>query len=101
MTDIKKDPPDICTLRFTRVVFGVTASPFLLNTTLWYHLEQFSDSHPDLVRRLLHSTYVDDIITGASTEEAFQQSKGILQRGGFNIEDPDKFPTTAKEDCYH
>ncbi|MCG8623377.1 MAG: hypothetical protein MJE68_15465, partial [Proteobacteria bacterium] len=29
--DLAKDPPDIRILRFTRVVFGVSSSPFLLN----------------------------------------------------------------------
>ena len=35
-----------------------------------YHLESFLESNEALVRCLLNSTYVDDIITGADTEEA-------------------------------
>ena len=87
--DLTKDPPDVRTLRFTTVIFGVLSSPFLLNATIKYHLEQYLDSHPDLIHSLLHSTYVDDIITGASSEdEAFDlyiQSKEILRCGGFNL----------------
>ena len=54
--------PEILTLRFTRVVFGVSASPFLLNATLKHHIERFSDEHPELVRRLMLSLYVDDVV---------------------------------------
>jgi len=59
--DINREHPEVCILRFTRVVFGVSASPFLLNATLKYHLEQYASTHPDLVGRLLESTYVDDM----------------------------------------
>ena len=98
VNDLTKDPPDVRTLRFTRVIFGVSSSPFLLNATIKYHLEQHLDSHPDLIQSLLRSTYVDDIITGASSEdEAFDlytQSKEILRRGGFNLR---KFLTNSRQ----
>lgn len=96
--DLAKDPPDIRILRFTRVVFGVSSSPFLLNATIRYHLEQYLDSHPDLIRCLLQSTYVDDVIAGAASEdEAFDlytQAKEILQRGGLNLR---KFLTNSRQ----
>ena len=87
--DITQEPPEVCTLRFARVVFGVSPSPFLLNATIKYHLERFRSTHADLVENLLRSTYVDDIVTGADSEEqAFElytDAKGILQHGGFNL----------------
>ena len=87
--DVTKEEPELRTYRFTRVVFGVSSSPFLLNATVRYHLEQFLDSHEAAVRRLLQSTYVDDIISGAdSDEEAFElytQAKSIFRQGGFNL----------------
>lgn len=68
VNDIRQDPPEICTFRFTRVVFGVSScKPLLLNATIRYHLEQFLSSHPDVVQNLLQSTYVDDIVTGAES----------------------------------
>ena len=51
--DVMKDPPKIRILRFARVVFGVSSSPFLLNATIKNHLEQFSSSHAGLVQNLL------------------------------------------------
>ena len=67
-----QNPPEISILRFTRVTFGVSSSPFLLNATIKYHLEEFRETHPELVHQLLISTYVDDIVSGANTgDEAF------------------------------
>ena len=37
---------------FMRVVFGVSSSPFLLNTTIKHHVESFTSSHPKLVKDL-------------------------------------------------
>ena len=93
--DISKNP-EVVTFRFTRVVFGVSSSPFLLNATIRYHLEAHLENHPFIVERLLKSFYVDDVVTGASTEdEAFslyQTAKEILKEGGFNLR---KFSTNA------
>ena len=70
--DITKDEPKLQIYRFTRVVFGVSSSPFLLNATVKFHLENFIESHKAVVERLLQSTYVDDIVSGADSEdEAF------------------------------
>ena len=50
--------------RFCRVVFGLNASPFMLNATLRHHIEQFTDSDPRFVRKMLDSFYVDDLVSG-------------------------------------
>lgn len=38
VADVTQSSPEIVILRFTRVVFDVTASPFLLNVTLDNHM---------------------------------------------------------------
>ena len=55
--------------RFTRVVFGVSSSPFLLNATIRFHLEKYLETKESLVRHLLCSIYVDDVISGGQTED--------------------------------
>lgn len=85
--DMQKDTPDVLTFRFARVVFGVSASPFLLNATLQTHLEGYAPS--DMVQKLLRSFYVDNLVTGADDEQEayalFRESRDILKQGGFNL----------------
>lgn len=87
--NILADQPNVVELRFARVVFGVSPSPFLLNATIRHHLEKYHDTHPALVRKLCRSFYVDDLVTGAEDDERahqeFVKSKEILKEGGFNL----------------
>ena len=93
--NVQQKEPKIITLRFTRVVFGVSSSPFLLNATIRHHLEKFSASYPRLVSCISQSLYVDDLVCGASDEESayelFVTSKRILS-GSFNLR---KFTTNS------
>ena len=70
-------------------MFGLSPSPFLLNATLKQHLEKYKTCHPNTISHLLDSIYVDDVITGAETEEAafqlYQQSKKIFGDASFNL----------------
>lgn len=95
--DASKDSPDLIIYRFTRIVFGVSSSPFLLNATIRFHLEKYLETNESLVRGLLRSTYVDDIMSGGHTEdEAFDlytESKRIFREGGFNLR---KFLTNSR-----
>ena len=65
--DLTAEQPQPIEQRFTRVVFGVSSSPFLLNATICFHLEN-SAADSDLISKLIKAFYVDDIITGAEDE---------------------------------
>ena len=52
------------TLRFTRALFGLAPSPFLLGGVIKQHLEACRTENPDLVREIEKSLYVDDLISG-------------------------------------
>ena len=96
--DLQSEEPKVTVLRFTRVVFGVSSSPFLLNATVQYHLEKFSSVYPELVSRILHSLYVDDLVCGADSEheaqELFETSRRLLRSGSFNLR---KFKTNSPQ----
>ena len=82
--------------RFARVVFGVSSSPFLLNATVRYHLEQHSEAQSDLVSKVLRSIYVDDIVIGSESKEKaydlYTGAKPLLKIGAFNLR---KFSTNS------
>ena len=80
--DVEKTSPVPVVMRFTRVVFGVSASPFLLNATINHHLEKYRNSHPDLVNTLLRSIYVDDVTYGADGEDEAYQLRICLVKEG-------------------
>ena len=96
LNDVFQENPDIVKLRFTRVVFGVSPSPFLLNAMIKHHLEKYSISHPELVKILTQSIYVDDMVFGADTDKdaytLYASSKEILGHGSFNLR---KFVTNS------
>ena len=87
--DIHKDPPEIQVLRFTHVTFGVASSPFLLNATVRNHIEQFQESNPVAVDKLLRSIYVDDVVSGTAEEgksvQLYEEFRVMLAQGGFNL----------------
>eukprot|EP00731_Ephydatia_muelleri_P005954 Em0003g202a len=98
LDDISSDCPSVQVLRFTRIVFGVSASPFLLNATIKRHIEGYRSEDSGFVEKFQRSIYVDDVTFGAeSAEKAFklyQQSKLWLAKGGFNLR---KFVTNCPE----
>ncbi len=87
--DISCRKPEVVALRFTRVVFGVSSSPFLLNATVEHHIAKYLPTRPELVKTLMQSMYVDDVVCGAvGDDEAYAlyaDSKEILSQGSFNL----------------
>ena len=55
--------------RFTRVLFGSTASLFLLNVVLRKHLHSYDDIDPNFVNIVLSEIYVDDLIGRSHDDE--------------------------------
>ena len=67
------------TLRFTRALFGLAPSPFLLGGVLREHLECCRERFPVEVEEILRSLYVDDLISGGATVQKAQHLKESAQ----------------------
>jgi len=71
------------------VVFGVNASPFILNATIRHHVSTCIPDDSTLAKELLKSFYFDDYVPGVSDRNnAPALSKEIklwLKSGGFNM----------------
>ena len=84
--------------RFTRLVFGVSSSPFLLNATLQHHMSKYALCDPEFVKKFLEALYVDDLSTGdRNVEETYQlflKSKLRMLEAGFNMR---KWSSNSKE----
>ena len=81
--------PEIVVYRFTRVLFGVNASLYLLMATIRLHLQSYVKSNPGLVSYVLRNLFVDDHIGGAGDIDSglvrYKELKEILLAGGFNL----------------
>ena len=66
---------EVVTLRFTRALFGLSPSPFLLGGVIQQHLEKHVEQHPEIVKEINKSLYVDDLVSGGETIEKAQQLK--------------------------
>ena len=64
LEDITLDNPRILILRFLRLVFGLTSSPFSLMGTVSEHIDQYWLDDPRFVEHVQRDLYIDDIITG-------------------------------------
>ena len=75
--------------RFTRIVFGVTSSQFLLNGIAQSRGSKYKKIDSEFARKVKNHFYVDDLDTGVySTEEGFDFHKKIKVRfleASFNI----------------
>ena len=87
VSDVHSDSPEIVVKRFTRLVFGVSPSPFLLNGTLEHHVKKYHNVDPEFVQRFFSGLYVDDLSSGdESVDKSFQlylKSKFRMLGAGF------------------
>ncbi|CAJ0597713.1 unnamed protein product [Cylicocyclus nassatus] len=93
-------------LRFTRVPFGINASPFLLNMSIRYFLER--DPANRLKEEILANTYVDNVLIGANTTKECltkqMECKEIFSRMHMNLREfmsnnQQTMLRIPKEDC--
>ena len=81
--------PKEVVLRFTRLVFGLVCSPFILNAVLRNHLTKYEANDPQFVFDVLKSLYVDDYASGEDSVSAcfdlYQKLKKCFSEGGFNM----------------
>ena len=70
---------EIETYHFTRVLFGLAPSLFLLGEVLEYHLNSWAKKYPEEVERLHRSFYVDDLLTSGQNLQQTQEQKKIAE----------------------
>ena len=89
VNDIDCEKLETVVYRFRRVVFGLNASPLLLNATLRHHVSRYGETDPEFVQKVLERFYVNDLVSGESTvEKAFQlydKTKSRMAQGGFKL----------------
>ncbi|XP_054721262.1 uncharacterized protein LOC129231039 [Uloborus diversus] len=83
------DEHNLKIFRHRCVVFGLTTSPFLLASTLDYHLSNVPESCRETAEMLKTSFYIDNSLVSLNyvtqTEKFIQESKSILSSGHFNL----------------
>ena len=77
---INKDAKQIQMLRFTRALFGLGPSPFLLHSSIptiviAQHMENSRDEYPEEVEKISRDLCVDDLITGDTNVEKVKHLK--------------------------
>ena len=87
--NVNSETAEMITYHFTRVVFRVSCSPYLLNATLKYHIQKYAETHPEISNKLIYSLYASNVNSGAhdvqEAEELYERAKDIMKDGGFNL----------------
>ena len=96
---------EITVLRFTRALFGLVQSPFLLGATIKYHLQGYKERYPKIVADIEKNLYVDDLIQGACTTNELSKFKEcstqIFKDAGFTLHKwNSNQPDLEEEDAY-
>ena len=74
-------------LEFTRLVFGLTESPLILEETLNNHFENYWLEFEETVKQIEKNMYLDDLVTGRNTLDEVRnvkiESAKLFQQGSF------------------
>lgn len=95
-----KDPSSqtVETLRFTRALFGLTSSPFLLGGVIQHLLESCRQNYPDIVSEIERSLYLNDLISDGPTSQKAKEiksaSQNVFTKGTFELH---KWHSNVKE----
>ena len=75
--------------RFTRALFGMTCSPFLLGGAINEHLKRWEIKYPNLVKENRDGLYVDDLMTGGESVETVttkrEKAIEVFEDGSFKL----------------
>ena len=63
----KCDPNRVETNRFTRLVFGLTQSPFIFEATLKIRFHNYLKNYPKVTENISDNMYVHNLTSGANT----------------------------------
>ena len=89
MDDVGKEEPELGIYRFTRFVFGLVSSPFVLNATIRSHLSKYGQEDQQFILVVLKSIYVDDFAFSSGLRKAaleiYQKLKICFNEDGFNM----------------
>ena len=99
---------DVIVYRFTRALFGLTCSPFLLGGVLNEHLTGWEKEYPALVKEIKDGLYVDDVMLGgddvddvkrkkANTVEVFDDATFSLHKWHSNVTELEGAAQTADD----
>lgn len=73
--------------RYRTILFGLNASPFILNHVLQLHIQQYPET--ETTSALKRSLYVDNFLSTTSQLDSlkniYHESMEILREGGFNL----------------
>ena len=94
----RNEQSEVETLRFTRALFGLASSPFLLAGVIDTHLTSWEEREPEIVAKFKKELYVDDLISGSITvskaQEVQRKATTIFQDVGFKLH---KWHSNARE----
>ena len=87
--NILNDDPNIIAYRFARLLFGLTGSPFILNSTIDLHMNKFENLSQGKVEQFLRDLHVEDSSTSfPNLKDAYGFYLFVLETlrdGGFSL----------------